>query len=661
MQALESAKEAVRLMKSDVCALLDINPDSVQVVIDDCPHRAVVDYDTRTLHINAGWIAEEVQRKHPMEIRSLIAYYLYGLQQFAKDGVKMPDYFASLFEIMQFSPEEQQLSRVGKGFSLALAALKGVPFHDEEFGFGLTEQIPTIIKDYLGIDTKFLRAATGPGEFVQMLAPAGDYRKRLDAQMQAAEEADKAEWRKSRDERIGIDGMGTKEKPFADINQAFDAILALERETVASDPFLNSDFIRSPFPPAYLRAIGVEPDWGYSYNVTWGLSQVAHLDNQFPDSDFIFSGLTPNPDVSRWLSIFEARNPKFTQLFCLKPNLKHRMFLFRGQYKDFGKCVPNLHRDGVKLTIADELMNTELQCVVVNHPLSRFLGIEGVELFNEPLRFQLNLKGLSQHYYNKTSCLDLTSDVEAAKFFAVTNMKQDEVTGKDKCFVYEPVNPDEPGVIYFYVLRQPSAFQPYGNNFRLSPMGKQYMFGRSAQQHGFLLDIPIGSDFMDSPYAHAVYFRHNAKISQEIFDRSLQGTRYYPAEDLLRDFWKQLQAEWSLPKFRTISKKTFEYYSYLQSLDDIDHGRRPTTPENRRRRLAANRIKVGENRYPRFPREALRSFFQNMDNGWWEDEFCADIHIFGDEGVFMERALRELPATHRWRDFAARYRRDYRV
>ena len=59
-----------------------------------------------------------------------------------------------------------------------------------------------------------------------------------------------------------------------------------------------------------------------------------------------------------------------------------------------------------------------MACLVSRHPLVDTLGIKGVKIFNEPYRFQLNRVGLTQYYYNKSSFLDLTSDIDVAKFFA---------------------------------------------------------------------------------------------------------------------------------------------------------------------------------------------------------------------------------------------------
>lgn len=663
MDALEDAKEAIREIKWDVCAFLHMNPADVNIVIDNCRLPAEVDYENRTLHINHEWMAEEVRLKHPMQIRSLIAYYLYGIAIYTQQGTVLPEFSSAKDKFPELTPEQRNLFISGTTIGHAIAFLKGVPVPKYLYFPPVLNEAQDAIKHQLNMDTSFQAGGTSTYNVAKYLSPIGDYKNYLDSVLRKSIDAANAEGGKSREDRCGINGKGTKENPFSNINEAFDAIIKAEQEAMASDPYLNSAFIRSQFPPE-LDGYQLSPEFRsqYHYNVKWGLPQVAHLPNRFPDDHFIFSGVSPRLFEDEFLRIFEAPKPVLIQKFSLKPNMKNRMFLFRGQYKDFGKCVPNLHRDGVNETLADELKNLEMQCAIVNHPLSRLLGIDGVELFNEPVRFQLNLKGLSQHYYNKTSCLDLTSDVEAAKFFATSDAKTDPDTGEDIYFVYKPKDPEEPGVIYYYEVRQPMAFQPYGNNFSLNPMGKQFIFGRSRQQHGFLLDTPRGFDFMDSPFAHAVYFRHDLKISQEIFERSDFGYKYYPKKDILRDFWKQLNAEWKNAKeFRTISKKTFEYFCFLKRLDAVDARKKPLSNDMWLRKLAACRIKVGPNKYPQFPREAILEFFQDMKNGWWNNEFTSDIHFVGDEGIFMQRDFREIPETDYYRDFEKCYRKANRL
>ena len=116
--------------------------------------------------------------------------------------------------------------------------------------------------------------------------------------------------------------------------------------------------------------------------------------------------------------------------------------------------------------------------------------------------FQLNRLGLAQHYYNKTSLLDLTSDIEVAKFFATCKYNWNNDT-------YEAYHSDEKlGVIYIYDMRLPSEFRS-STLPQLSSIGKQYVFLRSAMQSGFLLNMPPHTNLHDLPNVYRIYFRHD--------------------------------------------------------------------------------------------------------------------------------------------------------
>ena len=83
---------------------------------------------------------------------------------------------------------------------------------------------------------------------------------------------------------------------------------------------------------------------------------------------------------------------------------------------------------------------------MMSHPLVQLLDM-GVELCGNEYRFEMNLFGLTQHYYNKTSLLELTSDPQVAAFFATT--KHDW-----NIDAYSPITDEtqKPGGLYYYSL-----------------------------------------------------------------------------------------------------------------------------------------------------------------------------------------------------------------
>lgn len=248
-----------------------------------------------------------------------------------------------------------------------------------------------------------------------------------------------------------------------------------------------------------------------------------------------------NPSGNDWEWLQETETPEnHIPLFALKPNLSRRRFLFRGQYEEFTDketqrptCRPNLYRPDVeKNPLPHRIKAYEMACLVTRHPLVRQLGIKGVKIFNEPFRFQLNRLGLAQHYYNKTAFLDLTSDIEVAKFFACC--KYDWNT--DRYFAHYPE--DKLGIIYLYDMRLPYEFKNTELP-RLSSIGKQYVFLRSAMQSGFLLNMPEGADLHDYPNVYRIYFRHSKAISEEVAEKTRNGDVYFP-KDALSLYWKNM-------------------------------------------------------------------------------------------------------------------------
>lgn len=131
-----------------------------------------------------------------------------------------------------------------------------------------------------------------------------------------------------------------------------------------------------------------------------------------------------NYSQSAWFNNTDTDKFVMTRLnsgrYSLKPNLRYRKFLFRGESEFHNPCKPNLSRNPKQRRFTAELIRgQEMKLVMMSHPLVQLLDI-GVELCGTLCRFEMNLFGLTQHYYNKTSFLDLTSDPHVAAFFATT-------------------------------------------------------------------------------------------------------------------------------------------------------------------------------------------------------------------------------------------------
>lgn len=106
--------------------------------------------------------------------------------------------------------------------------------------------------------------------------------------------------------------------------------------------------------------------------------------------------------------------------YSLKPNLKNRHYLFRGESEFHSPCKPNLFRNSRQNYYIEEVTRVnEMLLLLLSHPLVQLLDL-GVMLHGEKYRFEMNLYGLTQHYYNKSCLLDLTSNPQVAAFFATS-------------------------------------------------------------------------------------------------------------------------------------------------------------------------------------------------------------------------------------------------
>ena len=220
---------------------------------------------------------------------------------------------------------------------------------------------------------------------------------------------------------------------FEDIFQARDYILKIEQEKLKSDTFHQK-------PPLI-----------------------------FPISDFnLFSeklDISPipmdsleNPNAA-YFNCAEESKFIMTRLmsgrYSLKPNLRKRKFLFRGETEFHNPCKPNLFRDTKKSYFLDSMIyGDEMFCLILSHPLVQLLDMGGM-LNGEHIRFEMNLYDLIQHYYNKTALIDLTSDINVALFFATQQYDR----GTDS---YSPIIDEnhKVGVLYYYAIDYFQDFKP---------------------------------------------------------------------------------------------------------------------------------------------------------------------------------------------------------
>ena len=379
---------------------------------------------------------------------------------------------------------------------------------------------------------------------------------------------------------------GTQDNPFDNVDEAADYIKQQEAKEWAEDAYLQ-ELVNSPYyceqPQNFFR-------------IGWASPFVALYKNDIPADGFVVNQL-----VSR--------------RFSIKPNLYRHKFLFRGQCKYYDKCYPNLFRDDKKTNFLDDLIwSQELQALVASHPLVQYCE-RGIELLHDHFVFEMNYGGLTQHYYNRSSFLDLTSDIESAKFFAVTDYDpdKDEYTATKKTCL---------GVLYYYSIEMPRAFHGMGDT-ALSTIGKQ-VFMRSGAQHGFLLNMSKGVNFNTLPQVRKVFFKHDAAISQRIVDASANGIIYFPHDALEAACRERLEI---LKKNKTVSMKAVEINLRFNPNE---------TKASIISQLKDKGIRVDETLVPTFPVEHLtRDALVQM----W-DTFCDGVYFYSPDGILYQEAMR---------------------
>lgn len=396
---------------------------------------------------------------------------------------------------------------------------------------------------------------------------------------------------------------GSLENPFENVYDAVEYLKQVEHEAFNEDRLIQ-DISDMKYYYDYEQR---------SFRIIWASPHVAHMKNSFPTKSFIMSQMKP---------LDSARPDIF--YFSLKPNLYKHKFLYRGQCDHYeGKpCVPNLFRNPKHNEENDYLdyliFSQEMEILIQSHPIVQLLE-QGIELLHDTFRIRMNYTGLAQHYYNKSNFLDLTSDIEVMKFFATT-------TYDDKNDKYNPYKgSDMTGVIYYYEMRFPEAFQAHAG-YELKTIGKQ-VFMRSGAQSGFLLQMEKGVDFKKLPEVKAIYFKHDPDIAQKIYEESKQGEIYF-AEDLLQHAWKDRLKE----RFnkRIVSYKAVELNVSRNSNETID---------SIKAKLKAKNISV-DDFIPEFTKEELDDFYKDIDK-WWND-FCDDIHFMDTEDELYRQALKEI-------------------
>lgn len=390
--------------------------------------------------------------------------------------------------------------------------------------------------------------------------------------------------------------LGSKSNPFANVDKAADYILKIEQERLATDK--------------YRQLIDNEQYFydGISFRIPWASANVSYY---------------PIEDAQR--NCFVVNQLSTHNKFVFKPSLANNKFLYRGQAEFYPQCLPSLFRKKEDNYIDDMIQINELECVLKSHPLVKLFE-QGLELFNDQFWFNINYKGLSQHYYGNTDYLDLTSDMDVAKFFAVTTFS----IQKD---CYEKFLKNGLGVLYYFDLKADSFQKSKQRTYFIDNIGKQ-PFMRSGNQFGFLVKMNKGDDFNTYPDVRYVYFRHERSVTDRIFSQFDNGNKIM-SDEILRKHWHTRMNNEESRKIisNDAVKLNFKYNSH-ESHNKI------------RKELQRKGYKI-KNYHPSFTKEELDIYYQTAPKFW--EEFCSNIYFYSPEGALLKEHLRNLPNNPRYR------------
>ncbi len=502
-------------------------------------------------------------------------------------------------------------------FAMALCILKGVPQIEtpidqnavNSIGYNPFDRDAAIkmLHDELGIDCCIKRGYDLSNRLPHLLVTLTDkeYERRGYELLALCEKSNNRSL-----PRIFEGKLGSESNPFANVDEAAKYILDIEKERLDNDVYRQS-----------IKEEQFYFDFEHRlFRIPWASANVSY---------YPLEGASYPCFVVNQLSQ-QVEHPNEKPRFSIKPSLANNKFLFRGQSEFFDNCVPGMFRNeqnvAARQFVEDVIQVNELEVLLRQHPLVQLFE-QGFYLLHEFFRFRVDYLGLAQHYYGRTPMLDLTSDMDVAKFFAVTwfNMKEDR---------YEKYEGTKLGVLYYYDLATDAFTYRKGRDYFVETIGKQ-PFMRSGNQSGFLLHLGPDVNFNDLPEVRYVFFRHDQSITNRIFAESLSGDKYMPQEMLRTHWYKRMSDE----KAR---KEISEEALKLNYMNNKGVSHRSIV-----KNLQSKGFHFSKKNTPSFSQEELDIYYDVILAFW--AEFCSNIHIFSPEGALLHKHLMNLPNDPRYR------------
>jgi len=304
--------------------------------------------------------------------------------------------------------------------------------------------------------------------------------------------------------------------------------------------------------------------------------------------------------------------------YSIKPNITRQGLLFRGDsrkqtpfYSRFGQEQIIGHGGDVrKKIIPINVKRSDFEIAIESFPLYQMLK-RGVVLPNGKKLVMEIPFGLAYAYDHPTPFIGLTSNLDIAAFYAVT-----EYNARTR--KYKPVTEGQ-GVLYAFELRF-----PFSMTIGLTTLGR-LVFPRTINQKTFLLNISPEMDFNKGAVVTGFVFNHDAAMSQRIFDRFKGGELLAPSDDFLL---KKLQ---SFPE-GMVSKK-----AVLRNLAENKGDKARDIIMT----LHEADVRIADGFDPTFTKDELSCVYKDIA-GYWQN-MIKDVYVDGRHGEEIKKYLMELP------------------
>lgn len=313
--------------------------------------------------------------------------------------------------------------------------------------------------------------------------------------------------------------------------------------------------------------------------------------------------------------------------YSLKPNISMQSALFRGEShwdeKNYS-CCPSLLREAPRYVVQN-LKYEELMIAMESHPLYRLFQ-DGIELSNKMTLRMNNPYGIAMCYDQKTSLLSFTSDLEIASFYACC-----ERLGNG---MYKPIlneNGNKKGILYVFNMLVPFCMIPGLSSVGLQP------FSRCGSQKAFALNLTPGQDLRNHRFVVGFVFRHEAKVSQSIYDKFNSGMSLEPADDILAKKAKEIYSS------KIVSMTALERNLKKNPTDNIDKNK--TEIINKGFTISAERKTA-------FTQSDLDGYYANSINIW--NQFCKDIVFPGRDANSLYEKLLNVPYIDKYNKYFTR-------